>query len=378
MRLTARQLNRATLGRQLLLRREPLDAVEAVRRVVALQAQSAASPYLGLWNRVEGFEPSSLADAFAEQAIVKASLMRITLHAVHGDDYPAFHAAMLGSLRASRLHDARFRTSGLTIPEADALMPHLLASLDRPLTGAQIEEIMQARVGQGQTRAWWALRTFAPLVHAPTGGPWSFSGRSSFVAARTTLPSDRAEASVRWLVKRYLEGFGPANVQDVAQFTLLRRPVVRAALETLETFDGNVVRLVGHDGSVLFDVSGAPMPAEDVLAPPRLLPMWDSTLLAYADRSRIIPPEYRRIVIRQNGDVLASVLVDGSVAGLWRAAAGGIEVAAFHRLSAATWEGLESEARALVAFLADRDPLVYKRYGHWWDALPRAETRMLA
>ncbi len=48
MRLTARALNRATLGRQLLLQREPLDVVDAVRQVAALQAQEAASPYLAL------------------------------------------------------------------------------------------------------------------------------------------------------------------------------------------------------------------------------------------------------------------------------------------------------------------------------------------
>jgi len=43
MRLTARQLNRATLVRQMLLRREAVDVAEAVRRVVALQAQVAGT-----------------------------------------------------------------------------------------------------------------------------------------------------------------------------------------------------------------------------------------------------------------------------------------------------------------------------------------------
>lgn len=41
MRMTAQELNRSTLARQLLLRREALDAAEGVRRVVALQAQQA-------------------------------------------------------------------------------------------------------------------------------------------------------------------------------------------------------------------------------------------------------------------------------------------------------------------------------------------------
>jgi hypothetical protein len=56
MKITARELNRATLDRQLLLQREPLGAVDAVRRVVAVQAQTPASPYLALceWPRGAG------------------------------------------------------------------------------------------------------------------------------------------------------------------------------------------------------------------------------------------------------------------------------------------------------------------------------------
>jgi hypothetical protein len=105
--------------------------------------------------------------------------------------------------------------------------------------------------------------------------------------------------------------------------------------------------------------------------------MWDSILLAYADRSRVIPPDYRRLVTRNNGDVLPTLLVDGRVAGVWRPVEGGIEATAFHALPEAAWDGLAAEARALVAFLADRDPAVYRRYGHWWAKLPAGRTRVL-
>ena len=37
-------------------RREPVSVADAMRRVVALQAQEPASPYLALWNRVAGFD----------------------------------------------------------------------------------------------------------------------------------------------------------------------------------------------------------------------------------------------------------------------------------------------------------------------------------
>jgi hypothetical protein len=374
MRLTARQLNRATLGRQLLLRREPLDVVDAVRRVVALQAQEPASPYLALWNRIERFDPADLDAAFADGTVVKSSLIRLTLHAVHAEDYPAFHSAMLSSLRGSRLYDRRYTTSGLSTADADGVLPHLLTFASRPRSKAEIERLLADRLGGHNPRAWWALKMFAPLHHVPTGGPWSYATRGSFVAAPATRAPASPDASVQRLVLRYLEGFGPASVKDFGQFTILRRPVT---VEALKALGDEVVELEGPDGEALFDVPGGPLPADDTPAPARLLPMWDSILLAYADRSRVIPPDYRRLVIHQNGDVLPTLLVDGYVAGVWRPVEGGIEATAFHRLSTSDWKALAAEAAAVVAFLADRDPTVYRRYAHWWAKLPSAEVRVL-
>ena len=374
MRLTARQLNRATLGRQLLLRREPLDVVDAIRRVVALQAQEAASPYIALWNRVAAFDPADLDAAFADGSVVKASLIRLTLHAVHAGDYPRFHNAMLSSLRASRLYDRRYTTSGLSIADADGLLPDLLEFVARPRSKAEIESLLAARLGEHQPRAWWALKMFAPLHHVPTGGSWSYGTKASFLAAPTKPAQAPPDESVQWLVLGYLEGFGPASVPDFAQFTMLRRPVTAQALEALAD---KVVELEGPNGATLFDIPGAPLPAEDTPAPPRLLPMWDSILLAYSDRSRVIPADYRRLVSRQNGDVLPTLLVDGYVAGVWRPVEGGIEATAFHALSDEAWTGLAAEAGALMAFLADREPIVYRRYAHWWATLPSAEVPVL-
>jgi hypothetical protein len=373
MSLTARQLNRATLARQLLLSREPVSVPEGVRRVGALQAQEPVSPYLALWNRLVDFDPADLDAAFADREVVKASLIRLTLHAVHADDYPSYHHAMLPSLRASRLGDRRFQASGLSPTDADALVPHLLEFLARPRTSGEIEDLLEDRLGERKPRLWWALRMFATLHHVPTGPPWSFGSRPSFVAAGTTRVSESHDQSVQRLVLRYLEGFGPASVRDVAQFTLLRQPLLRHALRGLA---GKVEELEGPDGT-LFDVPGSPIPPEDTVAPPRLLPMWDSILLAYSDRSRVIPPDYRQLVIRRNGDVLPTLLVDGHVAGVWRPVEGGIEATAFHRLDVEAWQGLTAEARALVAFLAGRELPVYGRYARWWSALPSKEVRLL-
>jgi hypothetical protein len=376
MRVTARQLNRATLARQMLLHRESSDVEGAVRRIVAVQAQEAASPYLALWNRVVDFDPAELDAAFASRAVVKATLMRATLHAVHFEDYPAFHNAVLRGLRNSRLGDRRFKMSGLSAVDVDALLPDLAKFAARPRTRVEIEDLLEDRFGERKPGVWWALRTLAPLHHAPTGGPWSFDRSSSFIAARTKPGPESQDESVQWLVLRYLQAFGPATVADIAQFTQLSgRWRCKPALQAL---GGKVQELEGPDGTTLFDLPGAPLPAADTAASPRLLPMWDSILLAYSDRSRVIPPDYRRLIIRQNGDVLPTLLVDGYVAGVWRSVTGGIEATAFHRLDEEVWNGLEAEASALAAFLADREPTVYRRYAHWWTKhMPSTEVRVL-
>jgi hypothetical protein len=85
--------------------------------------------------------------------------------------------------------------------------------------------------------------------------------------------------------------------------------------------------------------------------------MWDSILLACSDRSRVIPPDYRRLVLRNNWNVLPTLLVGGFVARVWRPVDGGIQATAFYRLSDEAWTGLEAKAGALVAFLADREPM---------------------
>jgi hypothetical protein len=382
--ISARQLNRATLARQGLLRREPAGSAEVVRRLVALQAQEPASPYLALWNRIEGFDAAELDAVLTDGTLVKATLLRLTLHLVHADDHPELHAAMQPTLRAARLGDRRFTDTGLTAADADALLPDVVAFVSEPRTNAEVEAYLRDRLAersdeelgeQAAARAWWALRSYGPFRHAVTDGPWSFGRRPAYVAAGTAPVDGDPDAHLPALVRRYLGAFGPATVADVAQFALVQRARVRAAVAEL---GDELERLVGPGGLELLDVPGGELPDEDVPAPPRLLPMWESTLLAYADRSRVLPEPYRPVVTRRNGDVLPTVLVDGEVAGIWRAVEGGVEVSAFEPLPAAVWDDLAEAASALTAFLADRDPAVYARFHHWWEKpLTTAEVRVL-
>ncbi|MEU1543234.1 winged helix DNA-binding domain-containing protein [Actinacidiphila glaucinigra] len=377
MSLTARQLALATLERQLLLERRSLDVAEAVRRLCALQAQAPASPYLALWNRVRDFAPEDLDAAFADRRIVKATLMRITLHAVHAEDHAAHHAAMVRTLRGSRLYDRRYGSTGLDPSDADGILPELAGFLARPRVGAEVENEVTARFGEHAHRVWWALRTYAPIHHVPAGGPWSFTRPNTYRAAEAVpAPTpEEVDSGVRQLLLSYLRAFGPGSTQDFARFTLLQRSVITTALRGL---GDQVVRVAGPGRAPLYDLVDATVPDEDTPAPPRLLPMWDSILFAHTGAGRVVPDEYRPVVVRRNGDTLPCLLVDGLVAGVWRAVDGGVELTAFRKLGKAAWDGLAEEAAGLRALLADRDPAVYRRYGHWWDkGLPGVESRIV-
>ncbi len=368
---TGEALTYETMVRQGLSSRRPVGVTDAVRSVLALQAQEPAAPYLALWNRIEGFDANDLDRAFADGAIVKASLFRFTLHAVDADDIPWARAAMRSRVRDAGYHDV-LDDIGLTAQRVDELLERLSTVISEPHDNADMERVLSEFVPEADdpARLWSALRAVGAFRHASTTDPWSFGRRPAFVPC-TVAAGDEPAATAK-LVRRYLKAFGPATVADLSQFTILKRSALREVVESM----ADVVAVAGPDGAQLVDVNGGgPRPeAEMATLPPRLLGMWDSVLLAYADRSRVIPDEHRPHVIRRNGDVLPTVLVEGLVRGVWRASADAIEVRALEPLDDATLESLDDEARDLRRLLADREPTVFSRFGRWWDRLPDGPT----
>lgn len=363
MRLTERQLNRATLARQLLLERAPLDPVAAVEAVGGLQAQEPATPYLALWTRLASFEPDQLSRALHERELVKATLGRSTLHIVSAADYRASVSALLAVTRSRWMRETRGRPVERSLPE---LAEASLAFASVPRTNVELRD-HAATLGEpvAADELWRRIRRYGAFVHVPGPEPWAFGRRPVQIAARAWLPAPDPDEdpALEHLVRTHLRGFGPSRLADMAQWTGLP---VRDLRRGLERIDG-VVRHEDHAGRPLFDLAGAPLPDPDTPAPPRLLPMWDETLLAYAERDRILPEPYRKRVIVKAGDVLPAFIVDGYVAGLWWAEAGTedgprIVFEPFEPLTSAERDALEDEGRRLARLIAAREPEVYRRY----------------
>jgi hypothetical protein len=337
--LTLRELNRALLARQLLLERRKLGVQQAVERLCAIQAQWPQSPYIGLWSRLTGFKKEQLTRALAQHKVVKTQLFRITLHITSAHDYPSFFAVWGPA--------ARDRTPGVEQRKLEELSRRVRAvALERPLMQDEVEELAAEEMGGFR----WRTRTLTPLIHLPPGGTWTHYGRTELRAMEAVLgvelPS-RIDAAEH-LVRSYLAAFGPATQEDVLRFAGVRVGDIRPGLERVELH-----RFRDERGRVLLDLPRAPLPDGDMPAPVRFLPKWDSSILAYAppERTRILPEKYRSTVIRKNGDVLPTVLVDGFVAATWDLGTKrNLTITPLRRLSKEERAGIDDEGERLVEF----------------------------
>jgi len=338
--LTLRELNRATLARQLLLERKRLSPTAVIERLVGMQAQWPPAPYLGIWTRTTSFRRETLERELARAAVVKATVMRQTLHLLTRRDYALLRAALSEtnfpweSAQAKLLAPSvRTLAAKGSVTTADAL-----AHLEREhgLTG------IDAR------RAWRAARVRAHVLHHHETALWNGRPQGRFVAIEEPHAREPIEARAE-ILRRYLAAFGPASRRDIVAWSMMHVPEIQRALDRLEPLR----RFRDEHGRELLDVPGAPLPDADTRAPVRFLPKWDNVLLAFADRTRVLPEQYRKTVIRMNGDVAQTFLVDGFVAGTWRVENGRVLLEPFAPLSRSAQRELEDEAARLEAFLAD-------------------------
>jgi hypothetical protein len=202
--------------------------------------------------------------------------------------------------------------------------------------------------GVDARRAWRGARVRAHLLHHHETALWHARPAGRFVALEEPQMHDPTEARAEML-RRYFAAFGPASRRDIGAWSMMHVPELDRALERLEPLR----RFRDEHGRELLDVPRAPLPDVETPAPVRFLPKWDNVLLAFADRTRVLPEQYRKTVIRMNGDVAQTFLVDGFVAGVWRVENGRVVLAPFTALSRSAQRELEDEAGRLEAFFAN-------------------------
>lgn len=347
--LGTRALNRATLDRQLLLRRSPLSARAAVEHLVGLQAQNVKPPYLALAARLEGFVPEELSRLMAEREVVRIVTLRSTIHTHTADDCLTLRP-LVQPARDRELTTFRKGLQGVDLDRLAVLARELVE--EAPRTMKQLREALHAEWPDADPQALGiAARCRLPLVQVTPRGLWGRSGQVALTTAEHWLGRPAAPApAAEDVVLRYLAAYGPASVKDMqtwAGLTRLREPFERLRPRLLAFRD--------ESGVELLDLPDAPRPDEDTPAPPRFLPEFDNLLLSHADRTRVVPPEYwgRSWV---GNLVHCTFLVDGFLAGVWKLERDALVIEPFGSLTRAQRTELTAEAERMLGVLYPATP----------------------
>ena len=321
-----------------------------IEHLVGLQAQDPKPPYIGLWTRIESFDPAELSGLIQQREAVRIALMRSTIHLVTARDAPELRALVQPTLERLVVGSYRRAIEALNIQEIARLGREMLER--EPLTFAALGDRLLERYPESDRNALAnAVRAYVPLVQIPPRGIWGASGAAVHTTMEKWLGRPVVDApDLDRLVLRYLAAFGPASVMDVQAWSGLTR--LGAVLIRLRP---RLVTFTDEQGRELFDLPDAPRPDPDTTAPVRFLPPFDNAMLSHADRTRIIDDETRRAIATLNGMVPGALLVDGFFAGSWRTESTRgectLSIRPFRQL-ARKRKPIEQEGHALLELLA--------------------------
>ncbi|MGL5816035.1 MAG: winged helix DNA-binding domain-containing protein [Phycicoccus sp.] len=357
--LDRRRLTLATLDRQLLLERRPLEVAAAVEHLVGLQAQEPLEPYVGLWSRLTRFTPSALAGALEGRTLVRTLMMRRTLHLHTAADCLALRPAHQQMLRTRMTGTLRPYLRGVDLDELAAAGEPLF---EQARTATEVGRMLGERWPDAEAR--WlgdALTCLVPLVQVPPRGLWGRTGPARCTTVRAWLRADTAARGdvLDTLVLRYFRAFGPASSSDLRAWCGLSGlpAVVERLRPRLRSYRDEA-------GRELLDVAEGRLPDDDAAPPARFLPAFDNTVLGYDDRRRVVDDEHRGLSVSG----ARFVLLDGRVAATWSASAPGfgpradasaagdpvtVRVRALRALASSETDDVVREGDALAVFLGD-------------------------
>jgi len=355
--LSQRALNRALMARQLLLKREKLQPLAVIEQLAGMQAQVPRPPFVGLWTRLQRFDPDSLLALARSKKIVRATAMRGTIHLLSTRDFLSFRPLLSDSLAKGAWAIAGRRLGAVDIEPFHEAGRAFFAKNAAPFEG--LRDLLGRKFPRHDVRAMaYVVRLGIPLVMVPTDDDrWGWPGNAAFTLADAWFGKQEPAAPLpmEGMVRRYLAAFGPATPGDAQTWSGI--PGMR---EVFERMRRELVTFRDERKRELFDLPEAPRPDEDTPAPVRFLPEYDNVVLSHDDRSRIVATEHRSKLVLKNLVVLGGFTVDGFVAGTWKVEVKRKEtvltLSPFAALAKKAKAEVEAEAERLVEFLEPDSP----------------------
>ena len=344
--LGQRALNRALLERQHLVRRTSMPMVELVERLVGLQAQAPLAAYVGLWDRLDPFNPAELSQLMESRQVVRTHVMRGTIHLMTARDALAIRP-LTQPVAATALNGQFGRQlAGVDVDAVVAAGRELM--IEKPRTRGELRDLLGERWPDWDADAMaFAVNYLTSSVQVPPRGIWGATGPAAYGDLETWLGTRlEPRPSVDEVVLRYLRAFGPATIRDIQTWSgLTRLREVAGRLDLRIHLDA--------DGNELYDVPDGLLVDEQTPVPVRYLPEYDNVLLSHADRSRVIPDKRRVPLPPGNGAAAGTILIDGFYDADWKLTRDktAIDVSPYRELTDAEQTDVTAEGLRLMGLI---------------------------
>jgi uncharacterized protein YcaQ len=336
------------------------SAVTICRDMCGVQAQVMSAAYLQLWTRNHAITRAEIERAlWKSRTLIKTSLMRQTLHLIPTDEFLLYIAA----LRPARFAQAMrvMDRCGITREESAALIPLIMETLaagplSRPAIAAAIRPKASKRVRFWMENSWSLVRL--PVAEGLVcygrgeGNQIVFIRTDHWLPKLKLEPMSATEAQCA-LLRKYLRAYGPATLSDFSHWSGIPMQEVKPLLPLIEAElaeipgDKKSCYLLREDVGVLNKSSGRE-------ASIRLLPNFDSYLLAHREKDHLLTEKHYKRVYRNQGWISPVVLINGAIAGVWSHKLRGktllVNIEPFGKLSKAERAGIKQEAESLSLF----------------------------
>mgnify|MGYP000397715594 CR=1 FL=1 len=348
--LTLRELNRTSLQRQMLIERQEVSVTEAVDKLIGLQSQIPNPPYIGLWTRLKNFSKDDLTHTIENRKIVRAAMMRSTLHLMTTEVYGKIQKTIQPALEKGFRSFFGKHVADVDVEKLVAAAKPFLEEAPRSM-GELREFLLTIQPDVDPAALSYAIRTYLPLVQVPPSGTWGVGTRASYIPADMWLDEPQ-DADAIGVFKLYLAGYGPASIMDFQAFTGLT-----SLSKTINAAKDEFTLYRNEDGKELFDLPELDIISGDTPVPVTFLPEYENALISYKDRNRILPDEHRKKVFLTAGRVASTVLVDGFVAGTWKSDrdkdTATLRIDLFEDASSTIKDKIVDEAQHLLQFIEE-------------------------
>jgi hypothetical protein len=313
--------------------------VEAVHRRPGLYAPNPIA-YLSLLCRRPTITLGDLEEALInDRSLVRATAFRGSMFLLTADDYPVTFRALSETLAAagmSKLRSAgidevalqnytqKLRDAGFSVQQSEAQVLSVLFGGKPSRYSNDVEKTLLRK-----------LCDLGVLVRTTSkgwkGNQFHFALTEHWLGTAPLSTENPEQARVD-VVRRYLRGYGPARLEDIAWWTGLPALQVRQAMDVMGR---EVVRMpidgLG-EGLVALRETSDLIKKGGTSAPDRVLflPLWDAYPLGWRDRTRVVDARFAPWVYDIQGNATSIICEEGRAIGVWQFRDGDAITLEFH------------------------------------------------